>query len=165
MLLPSPCRIEICGFMSQAPGFSEADFLVAGGGLDAVDQLPLGSTRYPTGEVFFECTVGHVGRGRQELFDGPCSPPPVAASREANGSPTLVGPASPGRSVGAPSKRSNLDATGLRVVRAGVTVSDDGFRYFVTRVRLGTFYGRWINAFGSLGAPVFGDCRSVRVVA
>jgi hypothetical protein len=57
-------------------------------------------------------------------------------------------------------KRSNLDATGLRVVRKGCVVEfpHTGQRETVVRVRMGSF---WVPGFSS---PAFTPCSRVQVV-
>lgn len=100
-------------------------------------------------------TTGKPASGMSYSQHGPAG--------ENEGARSVAAPALSGRSV----RASNLDLGGMHVVRAGVTVVDRaGFRWYVSRVRLGTWYGRKVTAFGTLGMETcFGLCRDVRVVA
>lgn len=63
----------------------------------------------------------------------------------------------PGQKAGTP---SNLDCTGLRIVKRGSVVQfSSGATCRVARVRLGQFWPC------GLGRMSFTDCRSVRVIA
>lgn len=78
-----------------------------------------------------------------------------------NGAAALVAQTMvPGQRAGTPLKHSNLDCSGLRVVRRGSVVEfPGGATARVARVRLGQFWP------AGLGRMSFSDCRSVRVVA
>lgn len=54
----------------------------------------------------------------------------------------------------------NRDKTGLQYVRKGCTVDDNGLRFRVQRVRLGTAYGVTLI----LQRSVFATCSTLRVV-
>lgn len=64
-------------------------------------------------------------------------------------------------------RSSNLSRDGVHLVRAGVQVVDhEGFRWLVTRVRLGTWYGRRVSVYGWLRREsASGPCCAVSVAA
>lgn len=82
-----------------------------------------------------------------------CTPPAL------NGEPLRVAPrGKPGPGACIPSKFSNLDCSGLRIVKRGCVVEfPGGATARVTRVRNGQFW--------HCGRFSFTPCRSVRVIA
>lgn len=58
-------------------------------------------------------------------------------------------------------KKSNLDLTGMRLVKKGVMVSWHGYRFHVSKVRMGT----WYPVFSPCETRRFFDCSSVQVVS
>lgn len=68
--------------------------------------------------------------------------------------------------LGVRTKKSNLDRSGMSIVKRGVTVSCDGFHFRVLSVRLGQFVaGRVRNERGiELPTPLRGSCDRVYVV-
>lgn len=69
--------------------------------------------------------------------------------------------------AGLVSRRSNLDKSGMVIVRKGVVVScADGFRFRVQRVRVGVFVGCLVDVYGREHRHVtrVEYCGAVRVV-
>ena len=86
-----------------------------------------------------------------------CSPPVVN-----DAAPVVTAPAKSGQGVGTiqlfDKPRSNLDLTGLRVVKRGSVVSWYGLRFSVSRVRTGRLIATIDGRLKAL------PCRSVQVV-
>lgn len=77
----------------------------------------------------------------RDNFPRPVCPPPAVI-----GTPrTVTAPVGPVRGVG--TRPSNLDLNG-RLVKRGVVVSANGWRYLVVKVSRGFAYGRLLNLLG-----------------
>lgn len=92
--------------------------------------------------------------------------PPACTPRAGQAAQALAAPAVPSMGPCAVN-RSNLDRSGMVIVRKGVIVScADGFRFRVQRVRVGVFVGCLVDVYGREHRHVtrVEHCGVVRVV-